>query len=297
MALGLTVLLWILFVLFSNGIAALDWNLLTKDTPAPGTEGGGLRNAIVGSLLMAGVGTLIGTPIGILAGTYLAEFGQRGWLAPATRFLNDVLLSAPSIAIGLFVYTVYVKQVGHFSAMAGAVALSLIVIPVVVRTTDDMLKLVPGSLREAAMALGCPTWKMIVLITYRAASADDKLAAAQLAITVGDSEAARRLGFPRNSIATWRAMLVEAQADKALNSEEKLAVYGDKRKRNNTEKMLALDDLLIAFFLSLRSEVRHEVVFGAYFNLFVFVATRVGQPCNDPHAGQGALGEAVPRPC
>jgi hypothetical protein len=133
--------------------------------------------------------------------------------------------------------------------------------------------------------------------TYRAASADDKLAAAQLAITVGDSEAARRLGFPRNSIATWRAMLVEAQADKALNSEEKLAVYGDKRKRNNTEKMLALDDLLIAFFLSLRSEVRHEVVFGAYFNLFVFVATRVGQPCNDPHASQGALGEAVPRPC
>jgi phosphate transport system permease protein len=155
-------------LLIQGGEALSHISLFTQMTPPPGSDGG-LLNAIVGSLLMAGVGTLIGTPIGILAGTYLAEFGQRGWLAPATRFLNDVLLSAPSIVIGLFVYTVYVKQVGHFSAMAGAVALSLIVIPVVVRTTDDMLKLVPGSLREAAMALGCPNWKMIVLITYRAA--------------------------------------------------------------------------------------------------------------------------------
>ena len=171
LAYGLLCLLWILAVLLIQGGEALSHiSLFTQMTPPPGSDGG-LLNAIVGSLLMAGVGTLIGTPIGILAGTYLAEFGQRGWLAPATRFLNDVLLSAPSIVIGLFVYTVYVKQVGHFSAMAGAVALSLIVIPVVVRTTDDMLKLVPGSLREAAMALGCPTWKMIVLITYRAASA------------------------------------------------------------------------------------------------------------------------------
>jgi phosphate transport system permease protein len=169
LAYGLLCLLWILAVLLIQGGEALSHiTLFTQMTPPPGSDGG-LLNAIVGSLLMAGVGTLIGTPIGILAGTYLAEFGQRGWLAPATRFLNDVLLSAPSIVIGLFVYTVYVKQVGHFSAMAGAVALSLIVIPVVVRTTDDMLKLVPGSLREAAMALGCPTWKMIVLITYRAA--------------------------------------------------------------------------------------------------------------------------------
>ena len=169
LAYGLLCLLWILVVLLIQGGEALSHiTLFTQMTPPPGSDGG-LLNAIVGSLLMAGVGTLIGTPIGILAGTYLAEFGQRGWLAPATRFLNDVLLSAPSIVIGLFVYTVYVKQVGHFSAMAGAVALSLIVIPVVVRTTDDMLKLVPGSLREAAMALGCPTWKMIVLITYRAA--------------------------------------------------------------------------------------------------------------------------------
>jgi phosphate transport system permease protein len=169
LAYGLLCLLWILAVLLIQGGEALRHiTLFTQMTPPPGSDGG-LLNAIVGSLLMAGVGTLIGAPIGILAGTYLAEFGQRGWLAPATRFLNDVLLSAPSIVIGLFVYTVYVKQVGHFSAMAGAVALSLIVIPVVVRTTDDMLKLVPGSLREAAMALGCPTWKMIVLITYRAA--------------------------------------------------------------------------------------------------------------------------------
>jgi phosphate transport system permease protein len=124
---------------------------------------------MVGSLLLITMGTLIGTPVGILAGTYLAEYGKRGWLAFATRFLNDVLLSAPSIVIGLFVYTVYVAQVRHFSGWAGALALSLIVIPVVVRTTDDMLKLVPNSLREAAVALGCPSWKMILLVTYRAA--------------------------------------------------------------------------------------------------------------------------------
>ena len=120
---------------------------------------------------VAGAGTLIGTPIGILAGTYLAEYGQRGWLAPATRFINDVLLSAPSIVIGLFIYTVYVARVKHFSGWAGALALAIIVVPVVVRTTDDMLKLVPNSLREAAVALGCPTWKMITLISYRAARA------------------------------------------------------------------------------------------------------------------------------
>jgi len=115
--------------------------------------------------------TLIGTPIGILAGTYLAEFGRRGWLAPATRFINDILLSAPSIVIGLFIYSVYVAQVKHFSGWGGTLALALIVIPVVVRTTDDMLKLVPDSLREAAIALGAPTWKMIVFVSYRAARA------------------------------------------------------------------------------------------------------------------------------
>ena len=169
MALGLFVLLWILFVLFKNGLSALDWNLFTQSTPAPGTDGGGLLNAIMGSFVMVGVGTLIGTPVGILAGTYLAEYGQRGWLAPATRFLNDVLLSAPSIVIGLFIYAVYVSQVGHYSGWAGAFALAILVIPVVVRTTDNMLMLVPNGLREACFALGCPKWRMIVMVSYRAA--------------------------------------------------------------------------------------------------------------------------------
>src|SRR5690606_11788889 len=136
--------------------------------PPPGADGG-LMNAIVGSGLMALVGTAIGTPIGILAGTFLAEYGKRGWLAPATRFLNDVLLSAPSIIIGLFIYAVYVAQVGHYSGWAGSLALAILVIPVVVRATDNMLSLVPNSLREAAAALGCPQWKIITKICYRAA--------------------------------------------------------------------------------------------------------------------------------
>jgi len=170
LAFGLFWLFWIIGVLLYQGAYALGPSLFTQMTPPPGANGG-LANAIFGSVLMAGAGTLIGTPIGILAGTYLAEYGQRGWLAPATRFINDVLLSAPSIVIGLFVYSVYVAQVGHFSGWAGAIALSIIVIPVVVRTTDDMLKLVPNSLREAAAALGCPTWKMITLVSYRAARA------------------------------------------------------------------------------------------------------------------------------
>ena len=170
LAFGLFWLLWIIGVLLWEGAAALRPSLFTKMTPPPGGDGG-LANAIYGSVLMAGAGTLIGTPIGILAGTYLAEYGRRGWLAPATRFINDVLLSAPSIVIGLFIYAVYVSQVRHFSGWAGALALSIIVIPVVVRTTDDMLKLVPNSLREAAVALGCPTWKMVTLVSYRAARA------------------------------------------------------------------------------------------------------------------------------
>jgi phosphate transport system permease protein len=170
LAFGLFWLLWIIGVLLWNGAAALRPSLFTQMTPPPGGTGG-LANAIYGSVLMAGAGTLIGTPIGILAGTYLAEYGQRGWLAPATRFINDVLLSAPSIVIGLFVYAIYVSKVGHFSGWAGAIALAIIVVPVVVRTTDDMLKLVPNSLREAAVALGCPTWKMITLVSYRAARA------------------------------------------------------------------------------------------------------------------------------
>ncbi len=170
MVFGLFWLAWILITLFYHGLSGLSLSLFTQMTPPPGSNGG-LLNAIAGSLLMAVTGTLIGTPVGILAGTYLAEFGRRGWLAPATRFINDILLSAPSIVIGLFIYSVYVVQLRHFSGWAGALALSLIVIPVVVRTTDDMLKLVPDSLREAAVALGAPTWKMIVFVSYRAAKA------------------------------------------------------------------------------------------------------------------------------
>jgi len=170
LAFGLFWLAWILGVLLWQGAAALGPTLFTQMTPPPGADGG-LANAILGSVLMAGAGTLIGTPVGILAGTYLAEYGSRGWLAPATRFINDVLLSAPSIVIGLFVYTVYVARVKHFSGWAGAFALAIIVVPVVVRTTDDMLKLVPNSLREAAAALGAPSWKIVTMISYRAARA------------------------------------------------------------------------------------------------------------------------------
>jgi len=166
---GIFWLVWILFtLLYEGGNALLRLSFFTEMTPPPGSDGG-MANAIFGSLLMVTFGTLIGTPIGILAGTYLAEYGRRNRLAQATRFLNDVLLSAPSIVIGLFVYSIYVSQVRHFSGWAGTIALALLVIPVVVRTTDDMLSLVPGSLREATAALGCPTWKMVVFVTYRAA--------------------------------------------------------------------------------------------------------------------------------
>jgi phosphate transport system permease protein len=170
LAFGLFWLFWILAVLLWEGAAALRPALFLRMTPPPGADGG-LANAIVGSVLMAGAGTLIGTPVGILAGTYLAEYGRGGWLAPATRFINDVLLSAPSIVIGLFVYSVYVAHAKHFSGWAGAFALSILVVPVVVRTTDDMLKLVPNSLREAAAALGAPTWKVVTMVSYRAARA------------------------------------------------------------------------------------------------------------------------------
>lgn len=165
---GLFWLFWIILTLLLKGGSALSLSLLTEVTPPPGADGG-LFNAIFGSVAMAVVATLIGTPIGVLAGTYLAEYGQRGWLAPATRFLNDVLLSAPSIVIGLFIYAVYVAQVGHYSGWAGSLALAIIVIPVVVRSTDNMLSLVPNSLREAAAALGCPQWRIVMFICYRAA--------------------------------------------------------------------------------------------------------------------------------
>ena len=169
MVLGLAVLLWILAILFYNGFAALDLNLFTQDTPAPGTEGGGLRNAIVGSLMMLSLTVVVATPIGILAGVYLAEYGDASRTAGLTRFVTDVMLSAPSIVLGLFVYAIAVATVGNFSGFAGSLALSLIAIPVVVRTTENMLRLVPGSQREAAFALGAPRWKVSVMVTLRAA--------------------------------------------------------------------------------------------------------------------------------
>ncbi|MCE2999953.1 MAG: phosphate ABC transporter permease PstA [Betaproteobacteria bacterium] len=169
MVMGVSVLLWILFVLFKNGFAAIDLNMFTKSTPAPGSEGGGLANAIVGSLMLVGIATMISTPIGILAGVYLAEFGTRSRIAELTRFMTDIMLSAPSIVLGLFVYAIIVAQVKHFSGWAGTVALALIAIPVVLRTTENMLRLVPGSLREAAYALGAPQWKVATMVTLRAA--------------------------------------------------------------------------------------------------------------------------------
>jgi len=169
MAIGLAVLLWILFVLLSNGFAALDLNIFTQDTPAPGTDGGGLRNAIVGSLLMVGFTVLFSTPIGILAGIYLTEYGDESKTAELTRFVTDIMLSAPSIVLGLFVYAIAVATMGGFSGWAGTLALSLITVPVVVRTTENMLRLVPGGLREAAFALGAPRWKVSLMVTLRAA--------------------------------------------------------------------------------------------------------------------------------
>src|SRR4051794_5605756 len=160
MVFGMAFLLWILWVLFAKGFAALSPTLFSQMTPPPGSAGG-LANAIYGSVLIVLTATLISTPVGILAGIYLAEYGKESWIARLTRFINDILLSAPSIVIGLFVYTVYVMQAKHFSGWAGSVALALIAVPVVLRTTENMLRLVPGSLREAAVALGAPMWKVI----------------------------------------------------------------------------------------------------------------------------------------
>ncbi len=167
---GLFWLVWILWTLFAQGLSAISLAMFTQTTPPPGSTGG-LANAIFGSLLMSLLATLIGTPIGILAGTYVAEYGRRGWLGPATRFINDILLSAPSIVIGLFVYAVYVANVKHFSGWAGTFALALIVIPVVLKTTENMLRLVPDTMREAAAALGAPQWIVISFVTLRAARA------------------------------------------------------------------------------------------------------------------------------
>lgn len=171
MAIGVFFLMWILFTLLLKGFSALSVGLITESTPAPGSEGGGLMNAILGSLMMVGTATLISTPIGILAGIYLAEYGDKNWFGAVTRFVTDIMLSAPSIVIGLFVYAIYVFHVKHFSGWAGSIAISLIAIPVIVRTTDNMLGLVPTSLREAAFALGAPRWKVALLIRLRAVKA------------------------------------------------------------------------------------------------------------------------------
>lgn len=171
MAFGLVWLIWILFETVRLGIGGLALSVFTETTPPPQAETGGLANAIFGSAVMVSLATALGTPIGILAGIYLAEYGQRGWLGSATRFINDILLSAPSIVIGLFIYAVVVARLKSFSAFAGVLALALIVIPVVIRTTENMLSLIPNALREAAYALGTPKWKVIYSVTLRAARA------------------------------------------------------------------------------------------------------------------------------
>lgn len=169
-AIGIIALVLILYALLSNGIAGLSTSVFTMDTPAPGSAGG-LANAIFGSVMMSVVAVFIGTPIGMLAGTYLAEYGRHSWLAFVIRFVNDILLSAPSIIIGLFIYQLVVVRVGHFSAWAGMAALAVIVIPVVVRTTENMLLLVPNTLREAAASIGAPRAISIRAVTWRAARA------------------------------------------------------------------------------------------------------------------------------
>jgi phosphate transport system permease protein len=167
-AFGLVFLVFVLGTLLANGVGALSLSLVTQATPPPGSAGG-LLNAIFGSLAMTVIATLVGTPTGILAGTFLAEYAHASRLGEFVRFINDILLSAPSIIVGLFVYSVMVVPMRHFSAWAGAVALAIIMIPVIVRTTEDMLSLVPNTLREAAAALGAPKWKIVVTVTYRSA--------------------------------------------------------------------------------------------------------------------------------
>jgi phosphate transport system permease protein len=171
MTIGLAVLAWILVTLIIKGFGALSVNMFTETTPAPGSEGGGLANAIFGSFMIVGLSTLLSTPIGILAGIYLAEYGEENKIASITRFVTDIMLSAPSIVIGMFVWAMYVATTKHYSGYAGSIALALIAIPVVVRTTDNMLRLVPNSLLEAAFALGAPRWKVAMLVRLRAVKA------------------------------------------------------------------------------------------------------------------------------
>jgi phosphate transport system permease protein len=171
MAFGLFWLIWILIETIRLGFGGLAWSVFTEMTPAPMADTGGLANALMGSFMMVLMATLIGTPIGVMAGVYLAEYGQKNWLGNTTRFINDILLSAPSIVIGLFIYAVIVARMKTYSGYAGVLALALIVIPVVIRTTENMLTLIPNALREAAYALGTPKWKVISSVTLKAARA------------------------------------------------------------------------------------------------------------------------------
>jgi phosphate transport system permease protein len=210
MGFGLFWLIWILFTTIKLGMSGLSLSLFTQMTPPPGSETGGLANAIFGSLIMVSMAVLIGTPIGLFAGIYLAEFGKTTWLGRTTRFVNDLLLSAPSIIIGLFVYEAYVARMGKFSGMAGVFALSLIVIPVVIRTTENMLVLVPNTMREAAFALGAPKWVVVGRVTLRASIAG-VMTGVLLAIARISGETAPLL-FTALSNQFWNASLNEPMA-------------------------------------------------------------------------------------
>jgi phosphate transport system permease protein len=209
MAFGLVWLIWILFETIRLGLGGISIATLTQMTPPPNSEGG-LANAILGSVMMVSLATLLGTPIGILAGVYLAEYGKSGWLGEVTRFINDILLSAPSIVIGLFIYAIVVARMKSFSALAGVLALALIVIPVVIRQTENMLLLVQNSLREAAYALGTPKWKVISLITLKSVRAG-VLTGVLLAIARISGETAPLL-FTALSNQFWTSNLTEPMA-------------------------------------------------------------------------------------
>ena len=207
MAFGLFWLIWILMSTITRGIDGMSLALFTEMTPPPNTEGGGLANALAGSGLLILWATVFGTPLGIMAGIYLAEYGRKSWLAEVIRFINDILLSAPSIVVGLFVYTIVVAQMEHFSGWAGVIALALLQVPIVIRTTENMLKLVPDSLREAAYALGTPKWKMISAITLKA-SVSGIMTGILLAIAriAGETAPLLLIGAPFQ-IKVWQALL------------------------------------------------------------------------------------------
>ncbi|MDE2234742.1 MAG: phosphate ABC transporter permease PstA [Gammaproteobacteria bacterium] len=208
---GLFWLVWIMWTLVSRGVQWINLALFTQITPPPATPGGGIANAIVGSLLITLVGVVVGTPIGILAATWLAEFGRYSRIATVIRFVNDILLSAPSIVIGVFVYAVVVARFGHFSGWSGGVALAIIMLPVVLRTTEDMLTLVPDQIREAAAALGAPQWRVVITIVYRA-SLGGILTGVMLGIARISGETAPLLFTALNN-QFWNANMGQAMAN------------------------------------------------------------------------------------